>query len=816
MKRAPLFLLVLAGACSKLPEIPRGICGNHVLEAGEECDGEVAPLSCGAPRTAGACRYVCSAEIRCPEGSACGADGICRAGSGAFGPAQALAAIRGETLRILDVDRDGVLDLVATVPDRVRIRYGAPDGSFPAQQTVVSRFPTGRAILEDIDGDGWRDVVYPAANGMAILRGQRRRFGTILSPFETGIDQSLKPQIGTYRPNNLLDTFYLLSGQQLVIGLNPQVTFDLPTGWLSTTLVGRPRVGNLTPVPGGLRQILLIAQGNEAHYYGWDNDDLLAAASLNQERTVRFDGEILETPFIADVDGDGRGDLIAPVRGLDKPVILEVARTSSAVPPSSERPCGLSVRGSAVFEVEVPLAIGNLDGDPWPDFVMPHGAWLTLGQPTICGTPSTMFVSAPPRSAFTLARIADVNGDGLNDLVAVDGHDLAIFTNQNGLAFTRNPVDIPGEITRLEVGDFDGDGLQDVLIATASGGSSKLLVAYGSTDQIGQTIEVVADTPPILALSPGELGGDNSSFDGASDLLLMSAGTSAGGVDISIIRGDGSRQMVSALSLRTADDKSLVPAFAAVSGNFCPSRGHTTLATLGLDDMSGASWLFLGSSFGALTRTGTRTWSAALLSDAHGQGLLEGREFKLSCARWSAVDIDGDGIDELWAEELAQRDDPTCVPGRALLVRYAEGSCAPSLEVLNPSGALEVRFQQVQPLNVFDPPRNWEMGPSELRISAFSEGRPPVARLEIPNPTAAIPAQLGGVQGAVVISSEGITWHPLAGGGFGPTVVLGALPPDEVPLSVALADISRDGVPDLVLLTNLSAWLYPGIERGRP
>lgn len=65
----------------------------------------------------------------------------------------------------------------------------------------------------------------------------------------------------------------------------------------------------------------------------------------------------------------------------------------------------------------------------------------------------------------TTAASGDFDGDGLPDVVLCDGSNLAFFINQgNGF---KTPVVIAQACGSLAVGDFNGDALADV--ATASG-----------------------------------------------------------------------------------------------------------------------------------------------------------------------------------------------------------------------------------------------------------------------------------------------------------------------------------------------------------
>jgi hypothetical protein len=166
-----LVLATTLAGCKSLPDIPTGICGNHVLDPGEECDsgddpncapagsrdqchrrcgsgGACAPGelcadsgfcrptanvcgnlivepgedcdttndNCGPP-TSGrrACRFVCGGGLLCVAGAGCGSDGICRFGTGTYtlGPVVGTSA---DQFGVTDLDGDGVPDLVARQP----------------------------------------------------------------------------------------------------------------------------------------------------------------------------------------------------------------------------------------------------------------------------------------------------------------------------------------------------------------------------------------------------------------------------------------------------------------------------------------------------------------------------------------------------------------------------------------------------------------------------------------------------------------------------------------------------------------------------
>ena len=75
--RVPLAIVFVLAGCSGLDSLERNVCGNGVIEPGEDCDSSSA--SCVA------CAVVCTAAKDCPTADyTCGVDGFCHAPGGAF------------------------------------------------------------------------------------------------------------------------------------------------------------------------------------------------------------------------------------------------------------------------------------------------------------------------------------------------------------------------------------------------------------------------------------------------------------------------------------------------------------------------------------------------------------------------------------------------------------------------------------------------------------------------------------------------------------------------------------------------------------
>src|SRR5688500_14426129 len=113
--------VVMLAACRDLPELSHGVCGNGVVESGEDCDGLADPEhACGGAAEATACRYTCAAAT-CPAGWGC-SDGLCRYGTGEL-VADPPVPLAHDSLAIADIDGDRRGDIIAISTRGVHVMF---------------------------------------------------------------------------------------------------------------------------------------------------------------------------------------------------------------------------------------------------------------------------------------------------------------------------------------------------------------------------------------------------------------------------------------------------------------------------------------------------------------------------------------------------------------------------------------------------------------------------------------------------------------------------------------------------------------------
>jgi Bacterial Ig-like domain (group 3)/FG-GAP-like repeat len=117
----------------------------------------------------------------------------------------------------------------------------------------------------------------------------------------------------------------------------------------------------------------------------------------------------------------------------------------------------------------------------------------------------------------SLAQPVDLNGDGFPDIVAATTSGIAVLLNQGQAAPGQlgTPVSYTTPVPTLTplIGDFNGDGKQDILI-----GSSQLAVFYGNGDGTLQSPQTIT-LPPTITL--GSFIAADVNNDGITDIAYI-------------------------------------------------------------------------------------------------------------------------------------------------------------------------------------------------------------------------------------------------------------------------------------------------------
>jgi len=535
-------------------------------------------------------------------------------------PVHIPAGLGPAALAAADINRDGKPDLVVAdmKGGQIAILYGNGDGTFQAPVTFSAGSQPASLALGDFNNDNRLDIAVVSQTGMiTVLLGNGSGGFTPAAGSPSGAALVHSMTTADFNGDGFLDIAVAeyqasAAGSLYVSFGHGDGTFQPPARIALPQYAPAVASGDLNR--DGHPDLIAVLSNQTAQFIN-------ALAVLLNDGSGAFGAAQLdgspETPIsiaVADLGHDGRLDVIVgclpDVYSGRAYVSVVLGRGTGSLAEAHELPAG-----------QAPLvAVADMNGDGIPDLVVADddGVWLALG------TGRGRFVrlpEIPSKGQPENLAVADVNGDGIPDVITEEFYGTDLLTVRLGKGGGRlgPPQSIPVIVNSgFAVGDLDGDGYADVVMSAVFSNSLQVYrgTAAGAFIQgpVLGTTYTPSDEPQTVVI--GDFNGD-----GKPDIAVSTFNSGTLGSYVEVLPGHGDGTFGGELA--TAVPVNGVLAVGDMNGDGLPDLVLSGLNG-NIQDSTGVLLSNGDGTFRAGTFVSSPYWTGAIaVADFNGDGKLD-------------------------------------------------------------------------------------------------------------------------------------------------------------------------------------------------